>query len=505
MSAASQHGGDGPDPRRWWTLGAVCVATFMLLLDVTIVNVALPDIQRDLHASFEDLQWVVDAYALTLASFMLSAGSLADRVGRRRVFVAGLGVFTVASLLCGLSTSPTVLNVSRALQGVGGAAMFATSLALLAAAFTGRERGTALGVWGATIGGSVAVGPLVGGVLVEHVSWQSIFFVNLPIGLAAIVVTLRTVTETRDPGAARIDLVGLATFSAALFALVFALVRGNAEGWGSATIVSLLALSAALLVAFVGAELRQERPMLDLSLFRKPAFAGVSFVAFALSGSMFAMFLYLTLYIQNTLHYSPLQAGLRFLPLTLVSFVFAAISGNLTERVPTRFLLGAGLGLTGLGLLLMSGVSAHAGWTHLLPGFLIAGAGVGLSNPAIASTAVGVVDPRRSGMAAGINNTFRQVGIATGIAGLGAIFQSTVSGRIADAAPPGTHLPPAEILAQGDPRVAGPLRDAFLTGWTGALNEILVIAALLAFAGALAALALIRRQDFVAHGGAPAA
>src|SRR3982751_3849626 len=213
-----------PDPNRWWTLGAVCVATFMLLLDITIVNVALPDIQKDLGASFADLQWVVDAYALTLAAFMLTAGSLADRFGRRRIFVVGLGLFTAASLLCGLSTSPTALNLSRALQGIGGSAMFATSLALLAAAFTGRERGTALGVWGATTGASVAVGPLVGGVLVEHVSWQSIFFVNLPIGVAAIAVTLRMVRESRSPDPAPIDWAGLVTFSVALFLLVFALV-----------------------------------------------------------------------------------------------------------------------------------------------------------------------------------------------------------------------------------------------------------------------------------------
>jgi EmrB/QacA subfamily drug resistance transporter len=495
-----------PDPMRWWTLGAVCVATFMLLLDITIVNVALPDIQKDLGASFQDLQWVVDAYALTLASFMLTAGSLADRFGRRRIFVVGLGLFTAASLLCGLSTSPTALNVSRALQGVGGAAMFATSLALLASAFQGRERGTALGIWGATTGASVAVGPLVGGLLVEQVSWQSIFFVNLPIGLAAIVVTMRTVRESRDPDPAPIDVPGLVTFSAALFALVFALVRGNADGWGSTKIVVLLLVSAVLLMAFVVVEARQARPMLDLTLFRKPTFIGVSIVAFVLSASMFAMFLYLTLYMQNLLGYSPLEAGLRFLPITLLSFVCAAVSGNLTERVPTRLLLGAGLGLVAAGLLLMSGIDAHSGWTHLLPGFLLAGAGVGLTNPAIASTAVGVVDPRRTGMAAGINNTFRQVGIATGIAGLGAIFQSAVSSKIAEhvggrAGVP--KLPPAEVLAQGNPRAAGPLRDAFLTGWTGALNEILVIAALIALAGAVSALALVRREDFVAHG-APA-
>src|SRR4051794_17382853 len=502
MASSPQTPTHQPDPMRWWTLGAVCVATFMLLLDITIVNVALPDIQKDLGASFQDLQWVVDAYALTLASFMLTAGSLADLLGRRRIFVVGLALFTAASLLCGLSTSPTALNLSRALQGIGGSAMFATSLALLAAAFQGRERGTALGIWGATTGASVAVGPLVGGVLVEHVSWQSIFYVNLPIGLAAIVVTLRTVRETKDPDAARIDVPGVVTFSAALFALVFALVRGNTEGWGSALILGLLALSAVLLVAFVAVELPQVRPMFDLTLLRIRTFVGVSIVAFPLSAWMFAMFLYLTLYIQNALGYSPLEAGLRFLPITVLSFVCAAISGNLTERVPVRLLLGVGLGLVAAGLLLMSGIDADTTWTHLLPGFLLAGAGVGLTNPAIASTAVGVVDPRRAGMAAGINNTFRQVGIATGIAALGAVFQSSVTSKITDALGPGAgsvRLPPAQVLAQGDPKVHGPAREAFLTGWTGALNEILVIAAILALAGAVAALVLVRKEDFVAH------
>ncbi|HWH96533.1 MAG TPA: MFS transporter [Baekduia sp.] len=504
---------DAPDPHRWWALGIVCVATFMLLLDVTIVNVALPDIQQDLGSSFQDLQWVVDAYALTLGAFLLTAGALADRVGRRAVFVAGLAVFTLASLLCGLSTSPAALNLARGLQGVGGAAMFATSLALLAAAFTGRERGTALGVWGATTGASVAVGPLVGGALVEHVSWQSIFFVNLPIGLAAIAVTLRMVRESRAPDPDPIDWAGLVTFSVALFALVLALVRGNAEGWGSAQIVGLLVVAVVLLVAFVAVEARQDRPMLDLALFRKPTFIGVSIVAFALSASMFAMFLYLTLFLQNLLGYSPLEAGLRFLPITVVSFFCAALSGNLTERVPVRFLLSIGLGLVGVGLLLMSGLDADSEWTALLPGFLLGGAGVGLTNPAIASTAVGVVEQRRAGMASGVNSTFRQVGIATGIAGLGAIFQSTVTSKILDAIsdsgaqrPPGARLPPAEVLAQGDPRVLGPLRDQFVTGWTGALNEILIIAGIVALAGAVAALVLVRSQDFVAQGvpqGAP--
>lgn len=491
-----------PDPMRWWTLGAVCVATFMLLLDITIVNVALPVIRDDLNASFQELQWVVDAYALTLASFMLTAGSIADLLGRRRIFVLGLGLFTLASLLCGLSTSATALDLARALQGIGGAAMFATSLALLAAAFTGRERGTALGIWGATTGASVAIGPLIGGLLVQHVSWQSIFFVNLPVGITAIVVTLRTVRETRDPSARGVDWAGLVTFSAALFALVFALVRSNAEGWGSTLIVGLLTATVVLLALFVVIERRQERPMLDLTLFRKPAFAGVSIVAFCLSASMFSMFLYLTLYVQNTLGYSPLQAGMRFLPITLLSFVCAAVSGNLTERVPVRWLMAAGLGAIGVGLLLMSGLDASSGWTALLAGFMVAGAGIGLTNPAIASTAVGVVDPRRSGMAAGINNTFRQVGIATGIAALGAVFQSSVQTNVADQV--GVHasgrLPPAEILAQGDPRVLGPAHHAFVAGYTAALNEILIIAAVVALAGALASALLVRQRDFVQHG-----
>jgi EmrB/QacA subfamily drug resistance transporter len=484
-----------PDPARWWTLIAVCVATFMLLLDITIVNVALPDIGKDLGSSFEDLQWVVDAYALTLAAFMLTAGTLADLLGRRRIFVYGLAIFTIASLLCGLANDPLLLNIARALQGVGGAAMFATSLALLATAFVGRERGMALGIWGATIGGSVAIGPLVGGALTEHIGWESIFFVNLPVGIAAIAVTLRTVRETRDPHASRVDWLGLVTFSGGLFLLVFALVRGNTEGWGSAQIVGFLAGSVVLLALFVVVELKQERPMLDLSLFRKPAFTGVSIAAFCLSASMFAMFLYLTLYLQNALGYQPLDAGLRFLPLTAVSFVAAAVSGNLTERIPTRFLLSGGLALVGIAMLLMRGLDADSEWTALLPGFIVAGFGVGLTNPAIASTAVGVVEPTRTGMAAGINNTFRQVGIATGIAGLGALFQHLLTSKF-----PGV---PAGELAQGR-GPAGAARDLFLAGYADALNDLFLVGAIVAFTGAVLALALVRPQDFVAHGPAAA-
>jgi EmrB/QacA subfamily drug resistance transporter len=509
--------------RKWWTLIAVAVAMFMLLLDITVVNVALPDIQRSLHSSFRDLQWVVNAYSLTLAAFMLTAGSLADLFGRRRVFVTGLVVFTLASAVCGLASSPLALNLARAVQGIGGAMMFATSLALIAEAFHGKERGIAFGVFGGVIGAAVAVGPVVGGVITSGIGWEWIFFVNVPIGVGAVALTLSQVAESRDPGATGIDWLGLVTFSASLFLLVFALVQGNEKGWGSTRILAYLISSAALLALFVIVERRQRRPMLDLSLFRRPAFAGASIVALALSASMFAMFLYLTLYIQDVLGYSPLQAGLRFLPITLLSFAVAPIAGRLSVRLPVRLLLGVGLMLVSGGLLAMTAITARSGWTTLIPGFVLAGAGVGLVNPPLASTAIGVVHHSRSGMASGINNTFRQVGIATGIAGLGAVFQHDVTRKttaaLVEAAPgrevlatAGGRLGPA--LVSGDagslarslgPAARGALLHAYRVGFTGALTNILIIAGVVAISGAALAFALVRSSDFVTSGQAAAA
>jgi EmrB/QacA subfamily drug resistance transporter len=409
--------------RKWWTLTAVSVATFMLLLDITVVNVALPSIRDDLGASFTDLQWVVDAYALTLAALVLTAGSLADRLGRRRVFAAGLAIFSVASLLCALAPDPTLLNLARALQGVGGAAMFAVSLALIAQEFpAGRERGMAMGLYGGSIGMAVAVGPLVGGALTDSLGWESIFYLNVPIGAAALAVTYLRLRESRDPGATRVDWAGTVTFSTALFLLVLALVRGNAEGWGSALIVALFGAAAALLLLFLAIERRVREPMLPLGLFRRRAFTGVQLAAFAISGSLFALFLYLTLYLQNYLGLSPFEAGLRYLPITVVSFLAAPIAGLLLSRVQARAMLSVGLAGVGAGLLLMGGIEAGSQWTTLLGGFLVAGAATGLLNPVIADVAVSVVPKEQSGMAAGINDTFRQVGVAVGIAVWGAIF-----------------------------------------------------------------------------------
>jgi EmrB/QacA subfamily drug resistance transporter len=509
--------------RKWWTLIAVSIAIFMLLLDITVVNVALPSIQHDLHSSFADLQWVVNAYALTLAALLLTSGALADLFGRRLIFTAGLVVFTCSSAVCGLSSTPLILNLARAVQGVGGAMMFATSLALIAQAFHGRERGTAFGVFGAVTGAAVAVGPVVGGLITSGIGWQWIFFLNVPIGIVAVVLTLTRVSESSDPNATGVDWIGLLTFSGSLFLLVYALIEGNEDGWGSTKILSMLIASAALIVVFVLAESRQRRPMLDLALFRRPAFTGASIVAFSISASMFAMFLYLTLYIQDVLKYSPLQAGLRFLPTTLIMFAVAPVSGRLSVRVPVRLLLGGGLLLISGGLLAMTAVEASSGWTVLIPGFVIAGAGVGMINPPLASTAIGVVHYSRSGMASGINSTFRQVGIATGIAGLGAVFEHQISSATTSAltargqahavsAAAHGHLSTAlesgevaKLLHTLSPAARGALEHSYRVGFIEAFTTILVIAAAVAFLGAVCAFVLVRSRDFVSSAGPAAA
>ncbi|MFL5908831.1 MAG: MFS transporter [Solirubrobacterales bacterium] len=493
--------------RKWWSLLAVCLATFMLLLDITVVNVALPDIQRELSTDLTGLQWVVDAYTLTLAAFTLMMGALADRFGRRRLFVIGVGLFTLASLLCGLATSATFLHLARGLQGIGGAAMFATSLALIAQEFQGRERGAAIAAWGATIGGAVAIGPLVGGALTDGFGWEWIFFVNVPIGIGTVILAETQAGESRDPDASRLDFAGLITFSVGLFALIYGLLRGNAEGWSSGIIVGSLAAAAVLLAAFVFVEWRQDRAMFDLALFRKPAFSGVSLGTFAIGAGMFAMFLYITIYMQSVIGMTPLEAGVRFLPLTLFAFIVPAATRNLVARIPARVPLTIGLTLTGIGLLLMRGAQPDSEWTTLLAGFMVSGFGIGLSNPSIASTALGVVPAARSGMASGINNTMRIAGVATGIAALGAIFQSKISDELAKLLPQapsgfadGVAASGTAAADQAPPQFHDQAVQAAGVAFTNAFNDILLIGSLILFAGALSVAFLVRQSDFVPHG-----
>jgi EmrB/QacA subfamily drug resistance transporter len=496
--------------RKWWTLLAVCTGVFMLLLDITIVNVALPYIQQAFHASLSDLQWVIDAYALTLAAFLLTAGSIGDLVGRRLVFAVGIVAFTIGSALCGFAPDATFLALSRAFQGIGGAIMFATSLALLADAFPARERGVAFGVFGAVTGVAVAVGPVLGGALTSGLSWRWIFFVNLPIGILALMVTLRAVAESKPPMARRPDWPGFVTFTLGLTALVYGLIRSHPDGWGSTTVTGSLTAAAVLIAVFLVVEARSSAPMLDLQLLRVPTFNGGLIAAWAISASLFSLLTYVVLYLQNVLGSSAIHTGVRLLPLTGAIFFFAGLAGRLTGRVPTRWLIGPGFALIGIGLLLMRGITPTDDWTHLLPGLIVAGIGAGFVNVPLASTAVGVVEPARAGMASGINSTFRQVGIATGVAALGSILASKattsveshlsatpLAGRahaLAEAVSNGSVLQAIHTVpAQLRPVAAAAARAGFVDG----LNTVLLAGALVALAAAVLTAALIRQRDFV--------
>ncbi len=497
--------------KKWWTLIVVCAATFMLLLDVTIVIVALPTIQSALHTSFSGVQWVVDAYALTLASVLLTAGSLADRYGRRLLFTIGLIVFTLGSLLCGVAQSSIMLILSRSAQGIGGAILFATSLALLAQSFQGKERGMAFGVWGAVTGVATGLGPVLGGIITTGISWRGIFLVNLPIGVAALAVTRWQVEESKTPQAARPDWAGFATLTAGLVSLVYGLIRAGEIAWSDNGVIICLVLAAVFLAAFVAVEQRADHPLFDLSLFRIPTFSGGLAAAFAMNGSLFAALLYLVLYLQDDLGYSALQTGLRLLLISGVTLVSATIAGRLSTHMPVRWLIGPGLALVGVGLLLMTGLNGTSSWTYLIPGFVVAGLGSGMVNPPLASTAVGVVPPQRSGMASGVNTTFRQIGIATGIAAYGSIFASSLRHNLGHAliGTPALHpyLPKvATAIQQGDAARAigavpdplrAPLGVAIHSSFASSLDLVLAVSAGLALVGAICALLLIRSRDFV--------
>ncbi len=502
----------GRDPK-WWTLVAVCLGVFILLLDITIVNVALVNIQKDLDASLSDLQWVIDAYALSLAALLLTAGSLADLYGRRLVFVIGTVLFLVGSVACGSAQDIFFLQASRAFQGIGGAAMFATALALIASAFRGRDRGVAFGAFGATTGVAVAVGPVLGGVLTSGISWRWIFFVNVPICLLAIAIAVLRVQESHDPRAGRPDWFGFVTFSLALGSLVYGLIRAGQTEWSDGRVVFCLVSAAVLLVVFLISQMVQEHPMFDLGLLRKPTFTGGLIAAFSVSASVFSLLTYLVIYVQNQLGYSAVGAGVRFLFLSGAAFVAAAVAGRLTSVVPAKWLIAPGFVVLGVGLVLIHGIKVDSSWTHLIPGLIVSGLGIGMINTPLASTAVGVVPVERSGMASGINSTLRQVGIATGIAVLGTIFSHQVSDgihdglagtpaagqadRIADAVTGGQA---GTVIAHAPPGVRDQLTAVATSSFVDALNHITVIATVVAFVAAACCFVLIRQKDFVQGG-----
>jgi len=492
--------------RQRWTLAAVCVSTALLLVNVAAPNVALAAIARDLDASFTDLQWVLSGYALVLAVFQLTAGSLADLFGRKRLFVGGLCLFSAASGLCALAPSAGALIGARALQGLGAAIVFPSSLGLLAQEFEGAQRGRALGIWGAVIGLAFAAGPLVGGLLVAPFGWQAIFALGVVLGVPTIVLAVLRVRESRDPDPNPVDGPGVATLSTGLFLIVFAVLRGNALGWTSAPVLALTAGGVAFLAAFAVVELRSAAPMLDLRLFRNRTFLGATIIVATLAGGSFGAFVYLSLFLLDVRGGSPVEVGLWLAPLAIVAFAVSLGAGRLSGRIPLRGALAAGMALCAAGLALMTGIDPGSSWLHLLAGLMVVGAGTGLANPLVTFTHLGVLPPAQGGLASGINNTARQLGLAIGIAVLGALLQSHIADRVerhTDGLGTARHAVTAHI-ADGDiasatqaaPAAArGSLRSSYDAAFASGLDEILLISTGLALAGFVAALALVRTRD----------
>jgi EmrB/QacA subfamily drug resistance transporter len=461
-----------PENRKWLTLGCVAFALFMVMLDNTVVNVALPSIQRDLGIGLSELQWTVNAYALTFAVLMLTGGKLADFLGRRRVFISGLAIFTASSLACGLATSGEMLIAARTVQGVGAALMMPATLSIISATFPVHQRGLAIGIWAGVSAMALAIGPLVGGLLTQHIDWGWIFFINVPVGVLAIIASGFLIRESRDTSAEqRLDLPGLVTSGVALFALTFALIEANDYGWTSPAILSLFAVAGIAFVAFVLLELHQRAPMLDLSLFRSGTFAGANIVVLLVFLAMFGVFFFVSLYVQGILGYSAVQAGALFLPMTVLIMLVAPVAGKLSDRVGSRWLIVGGMMLLTVHLLLLSTLDVDSTFWNILPALILGGLGMSLTMTPATAAAIGSVPVAKAGIGSGVLNTFRQVGGALGIAVIGAIVASQIS------------------IAPGTPGFP----EQFMDGFSTALR----VAAAIAFTGAVAAAVLIRRYRHV--------
>jgi EmrB/QacA subfamily drug resistance transporter len=481
--------------RRWWTLGAMCFALFMIMLDNTVVNVALPSIQRDLGASISGLEWTVNAYTLAFAVLLVTGGRLGDIFGRRRVFLFGVVTFALSSALIGFAQSDTWLVAWRAVQGAGAAFMMPATLSIIANAFPPAERGKAIGTWAGVSALALAIGPVVGGFLVEHVSWQSIFFLNLPVAVAAVTVTLWAAHESRDESSSHVvDYGGVATITVGLSALVLALVEGNAWGWGSPRILALFAVAAAALVAFVVVERRSREPMVDFTFFRSRSFLGANLVAFIVSFAMLAMFFFLALYLQNVRGYSPLEAGVRFLPSTAVIIVVGPIAGRLADRIGPRPLMTGGLVAVSASLFWQGHLTPTTSFGFLVGAFVLMGLGMGLVMSPMSTAAMNSVDPAKAGVASGILSMSRMVGGTFGVAVMGALIsglgRSKLDGLLPQV-PAERRQQLADGLGAGGVRVGGDVGRAVQEAFVSALNSGLRIGALVALVGAALAWALI--------------
>jgi EmrB/QacA subfamily drug resistance transporter len=449
--------------RKWWTLAAVAFGLFMIMLDNTVVNVALPSIQRDLHADLSELEWIVTGYALTFAALMLIGGKLADQLGRRLIFVVGLGIFTMSSLACGLAESGDVLIGARVVQGVGAALMNPATLSIISATFPPEQRGMAIGIWAGVSALALAIGPLVGGLITDHIDWSWIFFINVPVGIVAIAASLLIIRESRDESEEqRLDLPGLLTSGLGLFALTYGLIEANTYGWTSGRIIASFALGLVSLALFVVLESRQRVPMLDLSLFRNGTFAGANLVILLVALAMFGVFFFVSLYMQNILGFSAVEAGAAFLPMTVLIILVAPIAGRTSDRIGSRWLMTGGMTLVGIQLLYFSRLGVDETFWSLLPGLLVGGVGMSLTMTPSAAAAIRSVPVYKSGVGSAVLNAFRQVGGAMGIALMGAIIAHQIGGE---------RTP-----------------QAFIDGFSTAL----VVAAVIAFAGAIVAAALVR-------------
>jgi len=460
-----------PENKKWWTLGAVSVGLFVIMLDNTVVNVALPSMQRSLNLTLSELEWVVAGYALTFAAFMLTGGKLADLLGRRLIFMVGLAVFTGASLACGLAPNGGFLIGARVVQGLGGALMNPATLSIIAATFPPKQRGTAIGIWAGVSAMALAIGPLVGGLLTQHVNWNWIFFINVPIGVVALLLIPVLIDESRDTSAdQRPDLPGLATSAIGLFAVTYGFIEANSYGWTSGRIVGAFAVGVGALVTFALLELRQRAPMLDLSLFRNRTFSGANIAMLFVGLAMFGTFFYVSLYMQKVLLYSPVQAGASFLPMTVLIILIAPQAGRLADRFGSRWLVGAGMSMLAIMLLYYSTLGAGATFFGLLPGLLIGGAGMALTMTPTTAAAMSAVAVDKAGVGSAVLNSMRQVGGSLGIAVMGAIVAS------------GVH---SSLRAGDDQRIA------FLHGF----HDSLRVGSALALVGAVVATAAIRKQE----------